>query len=385
MMKNNLIIHGHFYQPPRENPWIGLIPRQKSASPYENWNRKITKECYAANTYSRFLDANGSIVDIINNYTYISFNFGPTLLNWLMSYAPTIYAQILEADRLSLNNNAGHGNAIAQAYNHSILPLCSLEDAETQIIWGLKYFESRFNRSSEGFWLPEAAVNSSIIDLLIKQKIKFIILSPWQAEAFCPLGSKKWKPLGDNPIPSDRVYRIDRPQGSIAVFFYNHQLAHGISFEHYLTDADRLYEKLLTFRHTARPDHLVNIATDGEIYGHHEPFGDMCLAALVRIIDRENDFTLSNYGRYLEEHPPTYLAQLKEGENNLGTSWSCFHGVDRWYRDCGCTTGGKEGWNQKWRAPLRDALIHLRDSLKNIFINEIPNFSGTDPQKIRNH
>ncbi|MBN1698372.1 MAG: DUF3536 domain-containing protein [Spirochaetales bacterium] len=383
-MKNNLIIHGHFYQPPREDPWIGLVPSQPSAYPYHDWNERITKECYAANSMSRTLNGFGQITDIVNNYAYISFNFGPTLLNWLKTNTDHVYENILEADRESMKRNNGHGNAIAQAYNHTILPLCSPEDARTQIIWGLKDFEAHFGRNSEGIWLPEAAVSMPVIDLMIEQGIRFIILSPWQAEAICPIGANKWQPLHHNPVPSGQAYQIDRPHGSIAVFFYNHILATGISFQNFLRNADRLYEKLISFKQNADPHYLVNIATDGEVYGHHEPFGDMCLAALIKLVEKNDDFTFMNYGMYLDMYPPTCLVKLKEGEQGHGTSWSCIHGVARWYRNCGCTTGSRDGWNQEWRTPLRNAFISLRDKLRALFIREMTTLSSHDPMEIRN-
>ncbi|HEB10662.1 MAG TPA: DUF3536 domain-containing protein [Spirochaetales bacterium] len=384
-MRNKLIIHGHFYQPPREDPWTGLIPVQKSAAPYSNWNHRIARECYAANAFSRILDNRGLILDIVNNYQYISFNFGPTLLSWLKDFSPGVYGRIIEADRQSLKCNKGHGNAIAQSYNHSILPLCSTEEARTQIIWCLRHFEFHFGRSSEGLWLPEAAVNNSILDLLIKEGVKFIILSPWQAGAYSPKPSTSWKALADKPIPSHRVYEINRPEGSIAVFFYNHSLASGISFSHYLHNADSLYTQIRSFKSSDPVENLISIATDGEIYGHHEPFGDMCLAALIRLIEKRDDFQLTNYGLYLEEQPPRFLVRLKGGEDNLGTSWSCSHGVSRWYKDCGCTDGGKEGWKQRWRKPLRESLNKLRGKLEKVYSLEMKRISSFDPLALRNH
>jgi hypothetical protein len=383
-MKNKVIIHAHFYQPPREDPWSGVVPFQESAQPYHDWNQRITKECYAANGMSRILNPFGQITDIVNNYRHISFNFGPTLLNWLKANAPYVYENIIIADRLSLAQNNNHGNAIAQAYNHTILPLATDDDAKTQIKWGLADFEANFNRKAEGMWLPEAAINPQVIDTLIREKVAFIILSPWQAEAICPIGSNKWQPLTNTPVPTGRAYRIDRPDGSINVFFYNHILAHGISFEHYLRNADKLYEHFLSFRQNADPTHLVNVATDGEVYGHHEPFGDMCLSAFCKILEAKDEFVLTNYGAYLEQNPPTYLVKLKEGENSLGTSWSCFHGVSRWFRNCGCTTGGEAHWNQEWRTPLRNAFNFLNNKLKDVFVKQMSALSTANPMDIRN-
>ncbi len=383
-MRNNVVIHAHFYQPPREDPWTGVVPYQESAQPYHDWNHRIEKECYAANAMSRTLNPNGQITDIVNNYRRISFNFGPTLLSWLKLNSPYIYGTIIEADKASIAENNGHGNAIAQSYNHTILPLATQEDAKTQIVWGLKDFEYHFGRKAEGMWLPEAAVNPQVLDMLIRERVSFVVLSPWQAESICPIGSNKWQSLSNNPIPTGRAYRIDRPEGSIAVFFYNHILAHGISFEHYLRNAERLYEKFLSFRQAADPTHIVNVATDGEVYGHHEPFGDMCLSAFCKILDSKEDFRLTNYGAYLEANPPTYLVKLKEGESSFGTSWSCFHGVGRWYRNCGCTTGGEPHWNQEWRTPLRNAFNFLNTKLTESYVRGMTGLTTWDPMDVRN-
>ncbi|MBN2444724.1 MAG: DUF3536 domain-containing protein [Spirochaetales bacterium] len=383
-MKNKLIIHGHFYQPPREDPWFGLIPHQDSALPYHDWNERITKECYAANSMSRTLNPFGQITDIVNNYRFMSFNFGPTLLSWLKDNANYVYKNIIEADKISRDLNGGHGNAIAQGYNHTILPLNSNEDIKTQVTWGLQDFEYHYGRKAEGMWLPETGVNLNVVDILIEEGVNFILLSPWQAEAVCPAGSNKWQSLHNNPIPSGKAYRIERPHGSINVFFYNHILATGISFQHYLRNAERLYNHIVSFKQNADPGHLINIATDGEVYGHHEPFGDMCLAALTKLVKAGPDFEFTNYGYYLEQYPPGHLVKLKEGEKNLGTSWSCVHGVARWYRNCGCTTGGPPEWNQEWRTPLRDAFIYLRDRLRGIYIKEMSQLSQKDPMQIRN-
>jgi hypothetical protein len=381
-MKNHLIIHGHFYQPPREEAWTGLVPRQTSAAPFHDWNCRITRECYAANTASRFLRYDGRIEDIINNYEILSFNFGPTLLGWIRSNAPYIYEAILEADARSVTQNGGHGNAIAQSYNHTILPLDSPKDARIQIHWGLRDFFAHFGREAEGIWLPETAVNERVIDILIEFGIRFIILSPWQGRSIQADGTKEASNLGDEPVPYWRSYRIDGTRGSIAAFFYNHELASGISFEHYLKSADSLYTRLLQYHKNADPAHLVHTATDGEVYGHHEPFGDMCLAALRRRVEAGDKFRFTNYGSYLESHPPEYRAVLKKGEEERGTSWSCVHGVSRWYKDCGCSTGGRKGWNQRWRSPLRRAFETLSGRIRELYREECERRCSADPEDI---
>ncbi|TFG64601.1 MAG: DUF3536 domain-containing protein [Spirochaetales bacterium] len=384
-MKSSLIIHGHFYQPPREDPWTGLIPLQESAAPFHDWNRRITKECYGANAASRVLDPQGRISDIVNNYSYLSFNIGPTLLDWLERHAHNVHQKILEADALSMKKFGGHGNAVAQSYNHSILPLDTPEDRKTQIFWGLENFKHHFGRQSEGMWLPETAVSGEVIDLLIEAGLAYIILSPWQAESFSPAGSKNWKPLNGSPIASNRAYRIERRKGSLAVFFYNNFLAQGISFDHYLHNAENLYRTLLTYHKTNAKGNLIAVATDGEIYGHHEPFGDMCIAALTSLVRNSKDLEFSNFGHYLEKHPPREIVKLKEGEGQLGTSWSCFHGVSRWYKNCGCSTGGMEGWSQEWRTPVRRGLRALRDVCMEAYSREMKTLcAAEDPLEIRN-
>jgi hypothetical protein len=383
-MKNYIVIHGHFYQPPREDPWLGTIPNQPSAAPYHNWNKRITKECYAANSASRVLNGQGKIIDIINNYQYLSFNFGPTLFHWIKKHAPNVYHRIIEADEKSRELNNGHGNAIAQAFNHTILPLDHPQDRYTQIHWGLEDFKSHFHREAEGIWLPETAVNEEVLDILIEKGVRFIILSPWQAEAVSPAGSRSWKPLRDAPVPSEKPYRIDRAGGSIAVFFYNHILAQGISFEHYLKNAESLYNSIRSFYNKKDPSHLISIATDGEVYGHHEPFGDMCLAALTKLAAEKEELTFTNYGNYLDRFPPQDRVKLKPGEDERGSSWSCAHGVSRWYKDCGCSTGGEAGWNQQWRTPLREGLEAIREELYTRYEKNSKELSDLEPTEIRN-
>jgi len=378
-MEKTLILHGHFYQPPREHPDTGLIPIQQSAYPKENWNVRITEECYAANAYSRYLTFDGRIEQIINNYEYLSFNFGPTLLHWINEHCPDVYGRIIEADRNSISR-LGHGNAIAQSFNHTILPLDDPADAELQIAWGLEDFSRHFGRDAEGIWLPETAVSTSVIDQLIRWNIKFIILSPWQAQRV-ETEPGVWKDLGKQPAPYQQPYIISRPQGEITVFFYHAGLAEGISFGHFLRDAETLYSRIQEL-FSKEAGSLLHTATDGEIYGHHEPFGDMCLAAMIKRSMEDQEISFGNYASYLEANPPSLQAQLKEGEEKKGTSWSCFHGVSRWYKDCGCSTGGEKGWNQKWRTPLRTAMQQLSEKLLETYHAELPKVTDADPRKL---
>lgn len=377
--KISLILHGHFYQPPRENPRTGIIPVQPSARPYSDWNERILADCYATNAFSRYLTKNGRIESITNNYSWISFNFGPTLLSWLKKHAPLVYECILTADADSLSR-LGHGNAMAQAFGHSILPLDNARNRLTQIHWGLEDFSARFKRAAEGIWLPETAINGDVIDTLAMEGVRFVVLSPWQA-ASVETRPGTWDNLGDAPAPYGRPYIITGTTGrTVTAFFYHPGLAEGISFGHLLRDADNLYERLRKIKHDDGQE-LIHTATDGEIYGHHEPYGDMALAALIRKVNDREEFTLTNYAAYLAAHPAELHARLKPGEARKGTSWSCFHGVSRWYRDCGCHTGGDDSWNQKWRTPLRNACENNEKRLDGLFKDRFAKITGdTAPQ-----
>ncbi len=371
-MKNRiyLVIHGHFYQPPRENPWINEIIRQSSADPYANWNERINEECFSANTDSRILDGYGHITDIVNNYQYINFNIGPTLFSWLEKYDKKTYRRIIDADKKSIERNNGHGNAIAMAYNHPILTLCNDEDLDTQIRWGLEEFKYRFGRDSESMWLPETGVNLRVVERLVEHNIKYIILSPTQADKVLYSGQEEWTDVSNNSIDISKPYFISTPKGNLSVFFYDGGLSTAISFEHLLMNADNFKSRIISVAHPKKANQLISMATDGEVYGHHEPFGDMCLAFLMKSNRNNDEFVITNYGNYLEMYPPQEEVILKTGENYLGTSWSCSHGVGRWMENCGCKTGGDPDWTQEWRRPLRDALDLLRERIRPIFEEE---------------
>jgi alpha-amylase/alpha-mannosidase (GH57 family) len=384
----HLIIHGHFYQPPRENPWTERIERQRSAAPYHDWNERITSECYLPNTRSRRLDGYGRITRLVNNYEWISFNFGPTLLSWLEETHPEVYEKILEADRASALRLGGHGNAIAQAYNHIIMPLANRRDQETQIAWGRRDFERRFGREPDGLWLPETAVNDETLAMVIDAGFRFIVLSPTQAESVRPLGKRGgWTEVSDGSIPTGSPYRCFRPldksrRSYIDIFFYDSPLSHDVSFNHLLRNGDAFAEAISQAYLRGKGD-LVVIASDGENYGHHEPFADMALAYLVDEGARKNGLTLTNFGAYLESAAPAYEVLLKRGPAGEGTSWSCVHGVSRWKEDCGCNAGAPPGWNQTWRGPLREGLNVLRNALADLFETEGAPLL-TDPWKARN-
>ncbi|CAN5765301.1 hypothetical protein BH18ACI4_BH18ACI4_29030 [soil metagenome] len=356
-----LIIHGHFYQPPRENPWTGNVDREFGAHPYHDWNERIHAECYAPNAQAQIIGAQETVERALNNYEKISFNFGPTLLSWLERHHPQTYNRILEADLTSRKTRGGHGNAIAQAYGHAILPLANDQDRLTQVVWGVEDFRHRFGREPESLWLPETAVDNRTLDLLIEQQLRFVILAPTQAARWKAAGSDEWKSPGNGSIDTAKAYRYlhqDRSGRSIAVFFYDGPAARSIAFEKALVSSAAL---VAVFKRAAARGPLVNIATDGETYGHHFKFGDLCLAHTLEIEAPEEGFSITNYGQYLDLYPAELEVQINEGPDGEGTAWSCPHGLGRWLRDCGCHTGGEPGWNQAWRGPLRSALSFLGD------------------------
>jgi len=337
----NLVIHGHFYQPPRENPWTGEIDKEPGAAPYHDWNERIHAECYAPN---------------VNNYPHISFNFGPTLLSWLERHHFDTYQKIVEADKTSAAKRNGHGNAIAQAYGHAILPLCNERDRVTQIVWGLSDFRFRFGGEAEALWLTETAANDDVLGLLIDHGMRYVILSPDQAKG---------------KVDTSKPYLFPHRDGSgrsLAVFFYNRLRAREIAFEKALTSSRGLVEQFIRAARSGSGN-LVNVATDGETYGHHFKFGDLCLAHAMEFEAKRAGFSITNYGEYLDRHPPEHEVEIDNGPEGEGTSWSCVHGVGRWTRDCSCQTGGEPDSNQKWRQPLRVALNFLRDDAAAKFEN----------------
>jgi alpha-amylase/alpha-mannosidase (GH57 family) len=354
-------VHGHFYQPPRENPWLEAVEIQDSASPYHDWNERITAECYASNAASRILDGEQRVMDITSNYAKMSFNFGPTVLSWMQLAAPEVYQAILDADKQSMEWRSGHGAAIAQVYNHMIMPLANARDKKTQVVWGIEDFESRFGRFPEGMWLAETAVDLETLDTLAEQGIKFTILNQYQGASFRKIGEEQWT---EGAIDPTRPYNCPLPSGrSIAVFFYDGQISQAVAFENLLGSGEALTDRLMGgFSDERDWPQILHIASDGETYGHHQKFGDMALAAALHQIEENNLARVTNYGEFLELHPPMYEAQIHER-----TSWSCAHGVERWKSDCGCNSGGHGEWNQQWRAPLRAALDWLRDRLSEGF------------------
>lgn len=383
---NALIIHGHFYQPPRENPWTGSVDPEPGAHPFHDWNERIYAECYLPNSAVSIIDPNSKTERIVNNYAHISFDFGPTLLAWLEKQHAETYARIIAADAESANQHSGHGNAIAQAYNHTILPLSNERDRRTQVRWGLADFVRRFDRQPEAMWLPETACNDEVLGLLINEGLRFVILAPQQAARIrtsrtgipaChtdantqpggPHGNG-WQSVSmdsiatvDTSVPY-RYFHRDGSGRSIAVFFYDQELARAIAFEQALASSASLVDGFARAATSyRRAGSLVNVATDGESYGHHHKFGELCLAYAVEVDAPARGFCITNYGEYLDQHQPAAEVEISNGSQGEGSSWSCAHGVSRWIRDCGCHTGGNPGWNQAWRQPLRNALDFLRD------------------------
>jgi alpha-amylase/alpha-mannosidase (GH57 family) len=357
-MKRYVTIHGHFYQPPRENPWLETVERQETAYPYHDWNERITAECYAPNAASRILDADDRILKIVNNYSQISFNFGPTLLTWLQTHAADTYDAILQADRASVLRFSGHGSALAQAYNHLIMPLANAADRRTQVIWGIRDFRRRFGREPEGMWLPETAVDLATLDALAEHGIRFTILAPHQAARVRPLGGR-WQELGSARIDPTHPYLQKLPSGrEIVLFFYDGPVARAVAFEGLLKNGEYFAQRLMEIHGERADSQLVHIATDGETYGHHHRHGDMALGYALYHIENRGLAEITNYGEFLERYPPNHEVEIIEN-----TSWSCAHGIERWRSNCGCHTGGADHWNQEWRAPLRSALDWLRDGL----------------------
>ncbi len=403
MTRPALCIHGHFYQPPRENPWTGLIDRQPTAAPAHDWNARITDECYRPNAEARILAADGLPDRVFNNYSRMSFDFGPTLLAYLAREQRELYDAIRSADRDSRERFAGHGAALAQSYSHAILPLANARDRLTEVRWGLRDFELRFGRHAEGLWLPEAAVDLATLEVLAAQGLRFTLLAPHQAARVRKIANTSegphdhgrnedesegphanpWIDVGGDTgaaIDLHRPYRVPLPSGrSIAVFFYDGALAHAVAFGNALRDG-AAFLAMLEAAGGPGASPLVHLATDGESYGHHQAFAEMALAWVLDAVERgHSPLSLTVYGQQLERCPPTMEVQIHER-----TSWSCSHGIERWRSDCGCNAGRHESGDQRWRGPLRLALDLLRDGLAEVFEEEAGALLH-DPWAARDH
>ena len=351
-------IHGHFYQPPREDPWLGRILIEPSAAPMRHWNERIVAESYGPTGWAHRIGDGGRIIDICNCYEWMSFNVGPTLLHWLERNKPSVYARILDADASSLQR-WGHGNAIAQVYHHVILPLASSLDKELEVAWAMHDFEKRFRRKPEGMWLAESAADDASLQALVDAGVSFVIFSPHQARAVISPGGDV-SPVSNGNFDVTRPYKAILASGaSIAVFFYHGPLSQAVAFERLLENGENFWNRV----NGVASGGLLTLATDGETYGHHFPFGEMALAYLLAQGREGRDgLGLTNPGAYLSVNPPVWRVELHEP-----SSWSCAHGVERWKSDCGCADGGHPGWNQQWRGPLRTALAEAKAALDEHF------------------
>lgn len=356
-MSRFLCIHGHFYQPPREDPWLGEIMPEGSAAPMLNWNERITRESYNPLAFARRLNGNGNIIELVNCYEWISFNVGPTLMRWMETAFPDLYSRIIEADKASIHRY-GHGNAIAQVYHHSILPLAKARDKELEVRWAIQDFEKRFERRPEGMWLAECAVDTATLEVLADHDIKFTILSPHQADAIENNG--EWFTVNGSTFDTSIPYYITLPSGrSIAIFFYDGEISQAVAFERLLADGEKFWKKIASFANNG----ILTVSTDGETYGHHYKFGEMALAHIINNAREARDnIELTNLAAFLASNPPQQEVRLHEP-----SAWSCAHGVERWQSNCGCTDGGHPGWNQRWRKPLREAMNFMKDCVDNYF------------------
>ncbi len=379
-MRKFICIHGHFYQPPRENPWTGEVDVEESAKPFHDWNERIAKECYEANAQAKILSPKGEVLSTVNNYSSISYDIGPTLLSWLKKKEPAVYLKILEADRESVRARNGHGNAIAQVYNHVIMPLASKRDKITQVYWGIRDFEYHYKRKPEGMWLSETAVDRETLNVLADHGILYTILAPHQARRLRHVGfGSRWMHTHHEGVDSRHPYRVILDQGrQFHVFFYNGALSREIAFQGVLNSGDNFAHRLIGGFGSRDREQLVSTATDGESFGHHHKFGEMALAFALKKIETEKIAELTNFGDYLDRFGSFWEADICEN-----SSWSCAHGVERWRSDCGCRISAQAGWTQAWRAPLREAFDFLKEIVDEVFERELRDLLK-DPWQARN-
>jgi alpha-amylase/alpha-mannosidase (GH57 family) len=381
-----LVVHGHFYQPPRENPWTDEVPREPSAAPFPNWNARIHAECYRANAYARIYHSKDLIGSIVNNYAALSFNVGPTLARWIERHDRHVMRRMREGDAAQMDRLSA-GGAMAQVWGHPITPLLSEHDRRTQILWGLYDFQRRFGHAAAGIWLPETAANPASLAALIDAGITYTILAPEQVEAVrAPDG--EWEEVDKDTVDTGRAYRFLHPDGSgrsLAIAIFDGPLSRDLAFGGATRDAASFLEAMRRSAERSKVEDkpLVLAASDGELYGHHKKFADLALAYAVSVSAPADGIEVTNLGAYLAQKPPTWDVRLRPGPDGEGTAWSCAHGVGRWRRDCGCRMDHAKGGNQSWRGPLRKALDLLRDR-SNAFFEDAADDLFADPWEARN-
>jgi hypothetical protein len=380
-----LVVHGHFYQPPRENPWTDEVPREPSAAPFPNWNARIHAECYRANAYARIYESKNVIGSIVNNYASLSFDLGPTLARWIERHDNHVMRRMREGDAAQ-QDRLSAGGAMAQVWAHPITPLLSEHDLRTQILWGAYDFQRRFGYQAAGMWLPETAANAASLAALIDAGVKYTILAPEQVEAVRPPDGE-WEEVSTETVDTGRAYYFLHPDGSgrsIAIGIFDGPLSRDLAFGHATRDAASFLEAMRRSGERSKVDKpLVLAASDGELYGHHKKFADLALAYAVSVSAPAEAIEVTNLGAYLAKHPPTWELRLRLGPDGRGTSWSCAHGIGRWMRDCGCRMHTLKGSSQAWRGPLRKALDLLRDRSRTFF-EEVTADLFADPWEARN-
>ena len=376
MAERYVIVHGHFYQPPRANPWLGNVLRQESAEPYHDWNERIFHECYLPNAGARIQNDNGFTIDMVNNFELMSFNFGPTLAEWFRHRHPDTWNTVKNGDARS-RELLGHGNAIACAFSHGILPLSPDFIRRTDILWGLKSFEKDFGRPAEAIWLPETAVNDVVIDELISLGLKYVLLVATQIESAHPVNIRCTRDVSKRNIDPRYPYRITNGQGSINVFVAHHEISQDVSFNHLLSDSRAAADRIEgAFSQRTHHDQVITILCDGETFGHHQAFGDRGLAYLLKYELPSRGIKVVNPAHLCDKITPSWEISIKNGADGLGTAWSCAHGLGRWKEDCGC--GKENGQSQEWRAPLREAFNFAASELCPYFRGELAKYTS-DP------
>jgi len=342
-----LVVHGHFYQPPRENPWTEEVAREPSAAPAHDWNERITSECYRPNAAARVVDGRNRLLALVDNYRLLSFNFGPTLTSWLEGHAPDVLERVV----------AGGAGALAQAYGHMILPLATERDVRTQVRWGQADLLHRFGRKARGMWLPECAVSEEVLAVLAEEGVAFTILAPTQISAVRPLdgdGDDVWLEVDAAPDVR-RPFRWQhptRPELGLDLVVYDGGLSQEVAF-----GIGQMASADLVGRAAGAGEGLVVVATDGETFGHHHRWAERSIAYALAVEAAKQGVVAATLTEALGEVRPTHQAHVRV------SAWSCAHGVGRWKEDCGCETGAQPGDDQRWRAPLRAGLDIVRDAL----------------------